>query len=371
MVQGGALPDNRARLDRCSMVMAFKTDKYLREIKTVPGGIKINCNAGAVSTNQMGTYRNLKVWYIPDGIANIFSMHEFEKKYHITYDSWEGHYVMHMLKGEVNFHKDEQGFPYIKLDGPTRCKAAVMLLQSMQQEHPVCTGVEVLHVQTVRGNYEGHTKRDVLQAKESRRAQAMIGDPSKGDFEGMVSGKLIKNCPITTTNITNACNIFGPDLASIQGKTVQWTPAPVVADYVAIPCLLVEQNGIVTMAADVFFVDGMAFLITLSRWIKFIFVEHVPVWTAISLSKHITRVLQVYEHAGFRVRMILMDGEFEKVQDLIPHVECNTTAAKEHVSKAERTIRTIKERTWGLHATLPFQHIPCRMKIEFDYFMVL
>jgi hypothetical protein len=46
-------------------------------------------------------------------------------------------------------------------------------------------------------------------------------------------------------------------------------------------------------------------------------------------------------------------------------------AAKEHVSKAERTIRTIKERTWGLLATLPFQHIPRCMKIKFAYFMVL
>jgi hypothetical protein len=66
-----------------------------------------------------------------------------------------------------------------------------------------------------------------------------------------------------------------------------------------------------------------------------------------------------------------MDGEFEKVRDLIPRVECNTTTAKVHVSKAEWTIRTIKERTWGLLATLPFQHIPRCMKIKFIYFMVL
>jgi hypothetical protein len=97
---------------------------------------------------------------------------------------------MHTPKGEVNFHKDEQGLPYIKLDGPMGRKAAMMLLQSMQQEHPVCTGVKVLHVQTVRGNYEGHTKRDVLQAKEAQHAQAMIRNPSKGDFKGMVSGNL-------------------------------------------------------------------------------------------------------------------------------------------------------------------------------------
>jgi hypothetical protein len=66
-----------------------------------------------------------------------------------------------------------------------------------------------------------------------------------------------------------------------------------------------------------------------------------------------------------------MDGEFEKVKTCLPLVECNTTAAKEHVSEVERTIRTFKERTRGLIGTLPFQHIPQRMKIEFIYFMVL
>jgi hypothetical protein len=49
-------------------------------------------------------------------------------------------------------------------------------------------------------------------------------------------------------------------------------------------------------------------------------------------------------------------------------VECNTMAAKEHVSKAERTIRTIKERTRGLITTLPFRYIPRRMKFEFYLF---
>jgi hypothetical protein len=50
--------------------------------------IKINCNTGTVSTNLMETYRKMKVWYLPDRITNIFSMHEVEKLYSITYDSW-------------------------------------------------------------------------------------------------------------------------------------------------------------------------------------------------------------------------------------------------------------------------------------------
>jgi hypothetical protein len=47
------------------------------------------------------------------------------------------------------------------------------------------------------------------------------------------------------------------------------------------------------------------------------------------------------------------------------------TAAKEHISKAEQMIRTLKEWTQGLLATLPFRNLTKWMKIEFVYFMAL
>jgi hypothetical protein len=186
----------------------------------------------------------------------------------------------------------------------------------------------------------------------------MIRNPSKSDYKAMVSGNMIHNCPIVEEDITNACIIFSPDLASIRGKTVWQTPMPVVADYVAVPWLLVENNKIVTMAADIFFVNGTAFLITVSQRIKFITGEHLQTQIAGTLCKHLEWVLQVYAQAGFRVRTILMDGDFEKVKDFLPNVECNTTVAKEHMSKAKQMIRTIKERARGLIATLPFINMP-------------
>jgi hypothetical protein len=105
----------------------------------------------------------------------------------------------------------------------------------------------VFLVQTVRGNYEGYTKREVLKAKEARRAQAMMGNPSKADYKGMVSHNLIPNCPVASSDITNARAIFGTDLPSVQGKTVRRMPAPVVADYVAVPRELVAANKTVTV----------------------------------------------------------------------------------------------------------------------------
>ncbi len=59
LAQGGALPANRAYLDGCSAITAFKTKKYLTGIKKNNVGININCNAGTVITDLMGKYRSV------------------------------------------------------------------------------------------------------------------------------------------------------------------------------------------------------------------------------------------------------------------------------------------------------------------------
>ena len=73
-------------------------------------------------------------------------------------------------------------------------------------------------------------------------------------------------------------------------------------------------------------------------------VEYTPARTSKSLVKHIKRVLKVYNRAGFTVRYVMMDGEFEKVKELLPTIVCNTNSMKEHVAEAERKIRLVKER---------------------------
>ena len=91
---------------------------------------------------------------------------------------------------------------------------------------------------------------------------------------------------------------------------------------------MVSRHKFISIAADVFFVDGIAFLITVAIKLKFVTVKHTPVRTAKSLVKHIKRLLQVYNRAGLTVRYVMMDGEFEKVKELLPTIVGNATAAK-------------------------------------------
>jgi hypothetical protein len=156
-MQGGVLPDNQAYLNRCLTVTAFKSGKYLKDVKTMTHRIRINCNAGAVTTNRKGTYARLHVWHLPKGIANIYLMHKLEKKYCITYDSWDGYYVVHMPQGDVWFYKDEQSLPYINLEELEQ-DAAMLLVEEHGATSKVVKAKGAILIQTVQGKYKGYTK---------------------------------------------------------------------------------------------------------------------------------------------------------------------------------------------------------------------
>jgi hypothetical protein len=106
-------------------------------------------------------------------------------------------------------------------------------------------------VQTVRGNMEGFTKREVEEARRAREAQRMLGHPTNCNFLGMVCGGMISNCPVTPTAVQNAHQIFGPDLAGIRGRTVRRPPDSVTTDNMQIPRVILKQHQLVTLAVDV------------------------------------------------------------------------------------------------------------------------
>ena len=89
--------------------------------------MQVNCNTGSIKPNQKGEYGRVEAWYMPKGIANIFSMNEIEKLYCITYNIIYGYYMVHIDKGPVCFHKDKQGLPYIDLDASVYYAATILV----------------------------------------------------------------------------------------------------------------------------------------------------------------------------------------------------------------------------------------------------
>ncbi|KAL7480380.1 hypothetical protein ACHAW6_006074, partial [Cyclotella cf. meneghiniana] len=227
-------------------------------------------------------------------------------------------------------------------------------------------------VPTVRGNFEGFSKREVLQAIKARRLQSMVGGPGLADYAGMVREKMIEDCPVDHVDLKNAHTIFGPDLASIRGRTVRRKPERVEVRVVAVPRDFLKLHRFITLTADIMFVNGIPFLLTRSRGVQHITVEYLPRRTATIIGNKLTRVLQFYNRGGFVVQTALMDREFESVKTTCPQLPINTTAANEHVPEIERTVRTVKDRARGVYNTLPFTcGLPRLMTIELIHFIVL
>ena len=99
----------------------------------------------------------------------------------------------------------------------------------------------------------------------------------------------------------------------------------------------------VTTTADVMFINEIFFLLIFSRKIKFRRAEYVPKRTAKFLGKHLEKVLMLYAQGGFIVNSALMDKEFDTTKEHVLFLQINTTAAREHMGKIERKIRTVKE----------------------------
>jgi hypothetical protein len=343
-------------LDSTSSFHQVFTEEHLDNLRLAGTTLRADCNAGTNFATKKGWYRDLfDLWLVRNGIANLLSLPQLEADgFTVSYHTGGNCIVTTPHGDEITFHREEdgmcRGFPYIDMQS----KAAVAMIQ------------------TVRQRYEGFTKREVQDAITAHKAQAMTSHPTDAhQFLEMLRNKTIKSCPIKPEHITNARSIFGPSIAGVRGKTIRRKPEQVEAEPGRIPDDFHRLHRFVVITADVMFVNGIAFLTTLSRKLQLSTVEQLPSRTAMQLSNSLTKIVRLYAHTGFIVRVIMMDQEFDKVKDACNMVEINTTAARKHVGKIKCFIRTIKERSRALVSDLPYTPLPCQVVIHLVYFAVL
>ena len=346
---GAHIPKEWILLDSQSTVSIFSNRRLLRNIRKANGWMHIHCNAGITRTNLVGDLCGYgTVWYHPDGIANILSLAEVRKRFHVTYDSsQQNEFVVHKPDGTTKrFVQSHRGLFY--LDTSTEGTTLVT---------------------TVDDNKSKYTNTDYSRAELARRIQRMIGRPSTRDFLHFVDNNLIPNCPITRDDILAAEHIFGPDLGSLKGKTVRRKPRPVKVHMTNIPATIMARYRRVTLAADVMYVNKLPFFISIARDIKFSTAQKLDSQKAPMLLDAVKKIQQVYLRRGFEIAHLLMDGQFEPIRGDLSSlgITLNTVANDEHVPEVERHIRTLKERTRATYNMLPFKQMPSRLIIEMVY----
>ena len=149
---------------------------------------------------------------------------------------------------------------------------------------------------------------------------------------------------------------------------------------VSIPHELCDTQHDVCLYIDIMYSNGIPFLTTISKNIKY----HTAMWVADCTPPTITSlvesILKLYQWAGFQVMEVCTDCEFKPVFQVLQDdgwsLMANLANAQEHVPEAEHNNHILKECIHATYHGIPYQMIPqtviFHMQIEtaakLDYF---
>jgi hypothetical protein len=153
-------PESWILLDNQSNVDIFCNKNPLRNIREGTTTCRISCNAGMAETKIIGDLPGYRtpMWYHPEGIANILSLHRVSKYCRVEYNSSEDGASFHVPK------QDGTGLHFQpSLSGLHFCDS-----------HEYGTAL----ISTVADKKNQYTARVYKQAALARRLQNVIGRPS-------------------------------------------------------------------------------------------------------------------------------------------------------------------------------------------------
>jgi hypothetical protein len=151
-----------------------------------------------------------------------------------------------------------------------------------------------------------------------------------------VESNLLPNCPVTRRDISITDAIFGPAVGSLKGKTVRGKSTRVETTLTDIPAHIMAHYRDLTLGGDIMFVNGIPFVMTVSRHIKFGTAEMLKSQHNKTILAAIKQVKSVYMKRGFKISHMLMDGQFESLRADVADLQItlNTVSNDEHVRES-------------------------------------
>ena len=125
------------------------------------------------------------------------------------------------------------------------------------------------HVQTIEENAKFLTPKEIAQANVAKWLLHALGYPSVIDLKTIIKMNMIWDNPVTKSNVKLTECLFGPDSPTVKGKTTRHHPHQLVSDVVSIPHKLHDAQHDVCLYIDIMYVNGMPFLTTISKNIKY------------------------------------------------------------------------------------------------------
>jgi hypothetical protein len=284
---------------------------------------------GELTARHTGKWGPVRVYYHPDAPTNLVPMLSLTRE---------------AITAKVHVGSDaEQGLELVMSNGTTLTGAYV-------------DGVLVLRnprglVATVGGNEARFTKREVVLARDARRLQEILAFPPTSDLNGAIRHGTLSGIELSTSDVARSEVIYGPHDKALAGRTVNRRKTP-----------LRFVNGtkevqIQSVHCDVFYVDGLPFLMAIAKPLNLMFVtdvSHSRGYGRDELTAALKSTFDELTANGFGIQVVYFDGEARRKLGKVPY-PVDVTGAGDHEATAERAIRTLKERVTSLRAQLPYR----------------
>jgi hypothetical protein len=235
-------------LDNQSLVHVFCNREYVDNIRAAERELSLQSNGGTLPISDIADYNGFEeaVWYSNDAMTKILSLSRVKREYEVSYDGED--FIIHRAKhgySDMVFKPHPSGLHVYN--------------QHYPQGH-----ASYSFIVTVEDNMSLFTKRQVASADLVRNLQAGLAYPSVPDLKWIVKAIMLKDSPVTSQDVDVALKIWGPSVALLKGKTVRRKPPFVMEDVIEVPREIRQLHKRVTLAIDIFFVNGVPYFVTFS-----------------------------------------------------------------------------------------------------------
>ena len=338
LVSSLPLTDDTILLDTCSGINCTKITAFLLEppIEMDEPQEVIGVNKSSMTVNKMGTMLgDLPVMYDKDFIGNIWSFGyvRLHTHWYIEYYYESNQFsIRHPILGPLLFDLVAEGL-YVRVSPDFRVSNSYVLIN-----------------QSVEGNRRAYTKSQLKAADEASELQRLLAFPSDGKLVKMVHN--IKNTDVTPHDVHRKTQIT-PSRPFIKGKS-KWFKNKLEYKPEYIPRSI---NKMLVLLLDLFFFDGLVFLLSVSYPLGLSMVSQLATRKAADLLESISSHIIGYKKENFEISDIIIDGEgaIVPISDILSErfkAKVNPRTSGDHVGIPEKKISVIKQSVNSVLASL-------------------
>ncbi len=259
----------------------------------------VRCATDTVETSVVGDLKYLEDVIVLNGCPNLVSLKFLEDKATVDYCFKKYFKVTFEDKREVYFKRDASGMYKARIKYFIGQKTYSQICRQSTAANDITAVSEIVVDREKR-----FSKQQVSLAKKAREIKRNLGFPSDGGLSYAINNGALLNCPITTSDVARATQIYGPDPYELQGKHHRQQQMPVVFEPAEMSTDKMQE-----LHVDAMEVDGEQFILSVVHPVSLIMVSGISERSnKYDIKRVITTHRDIVESQGFTCKRGFVDG---------------------------------------------------------------